>query len=60
MSIFKIASSLGHLRRIKDEPFIRSIRKKFQPYIILFTKYLALYKIECKTHYISLKKIYKI
>ena len=43
MSLLTFVYSLGHLRQIKDEPFIRSIRKKFQPLIILFTKYLVLY-----------------
>ena len=43
MDLHKSAYSLGHSRRIEDEPFIRSIRNKFQPQIALLTKYLALY-----------------
>ena len=40
--LFIFASSLGHSRYIKDEPFVRSVRNIFQPHIALF-KYLALY-----------------
>ena len=43
MDLLKSASSLGHSRYIEDEPFIKSIRNKFQPQIALLTKYLALY-----------------
>ena len=43
MDLLKSASSLGHSRCIEDDPFIRSIRNKFQPQIALLTKYLALY-----------------
>ena len=32
-------SFLGNSRYIEDESFVRSTRNKFQPYIILFTKY---------------------
>ena len=37
------AFSLHHSKCIKNEPFVKSTRNKFQPYITLFTKYLALY-----------------
>ena len=37
------AVSLHHSKCIKNEPFVKSTRSKFQPYITLFTKYLALY-----------------
>ena len=43
MNLLISTSPLGHLRRIEDELFIKSIRNKFQPYIIFFTKYLVLY-----------------
>ena len=55
MILFISASPLGHLKCSEDKSFISS-RNKFQPYIILFTKYFVLYKIVCKTHYISLNK----
>ena len=61
MDLFISISSLGYLRWIEDEPFVRSTKNKFQPHIILFTKYLALLIIECKIHHGSLKKkTYKI
>ena len=60
MDLLIFTSSLGYSKCIGDDPFISSAKNKFQPYITLFTKYLALYKIECKTHYILYKKNYKI
>ena len=55
MNLFISASPLSHLKCTKDKSFISS-RNKFQPHIILFTKYFVLYKIVCKTHYIFLNK----
>ena len=43
MNLLIFASSLDSLRRIKDEPLVKSIKNKFQPYVTLFTKYLTLY-----------------
>ena len=56
MDLLIFASSLGYSRRIDDELFVRNTINKFQPHITLLTKYLALIIIECKLHYISLKK----
>lgn len=39
-----LSFSLGHSRRIKDKPFIRSTKNKFHSHITLFAKYLAIYK----------------
>ena len=47
MNLLIFTSLLGYSRHIviDDEPFIRSTRKKkkIQPHIILFIKYLTLY-----------------
>ena len=50
------AFSLHHSKCIDNELFVKSTRSRFQPYITLFTKYLALIIIECNMYYISLKK----
>ena len=43
MNLLIFAFILGHSRCIGDEPCVRSIENKFQPYITLFAKYLGLY-----------------
>ena len=61
MDLFIYTSYLGYIRCMEDELFVRTTKNKFQPHIILFTKYLALLIIECKIHHGSLKKkTYKI
>ena len=55
MNLFISTSYLGYIRCMEDEPFVRTTKNKFQPHIILFTKYLALLIIECKIHHGSLK-----
>ena len=50
------AFSLHHSKCIKNEPFVKSTRNKFQPYITLFTKYLVYITIECNKYYVSMKK----
>ena len=44
MNLLVSTFSLGYSRHIEDEQFIKSARNKFKPQIILFTKYLVLYK----------------
>ena len=41
--IYIYITFFGHSRCIEDEPFVRSTGNKFQPHIILFTKYFVLY-----------------
>ena len=55
MDLFISTSYLGYIRCMEDELFVRTTKNKFQPHIILFTKYLALLIIECKIHHGSLK-----
>ena len=44
MNLFIFAFSLGHsIQTIEDEPFVKSTKKKLQPYTTLFTIYLTLY-----------------
>ena len=43
---------------LEDESLVKHTRNKFHPHTTLFTKYLLI--IQCKMHYISLEKTYKI
>ena len=60
MNLLISASSLGHLKCINDEPFVRSTRKKNSNHSLLCLQNVLPYKIiKCKMHYLSLKKIAK-
>ena len=43
MDLFIYASSLSHSRHIENKTFVRTSRNKFQPHIILSTKYHVLF-----------------
>ena len=60
MDLVIYVSFLGHLKCIKDGPFVRSTRKKNLSNTLHYLQNISPYIIiECKIYYVSFKKITK-